>query len=95
MGKENFINWLEVTTSLAPKTIRAYAGAINTISKGLEKYGHMEGSLYSLQNSTELETLVLKYFEILESTQKDSRGNKMYSNAFNYYKKYLEKNYHR
>lgn len=90
MGKENFMNWLESFTSLSPRTIEAYAGAISTVSKGLKKYKLIEGSLYNLKNSTELETLILKYFAIPEFIQKDSRGNKMYSNALKYYKKYLE-----
>ena len=90
MENANFMKWLENTTSLSPRTIQAYTGALNTVSKGLKKYKLIEGSLYNLKNSTELETLILKYFAIPEFIQKDSRGNKMYSNALKYYKKYLE-----
>ncbi|CEG21478.1 hypothetical protein BN1080_00389 [Planococcus massiliensis] len=89
MRKEEFINWMEEATSLGPSTIRSYAGAINTVSKGLKKYNHLSGTLYNLNNPTEFETLTIKYFSIQEFIDKDSRGNKMYSNALKYYKRFL------
>lgn len=89
MRKDHFMNWMEKGTSLAPSTIKSYAGAINTVSKGLKKYNAINGNLYNVYNATEVETLILKYFSISEFIEKDSRGNKMYSNALKYYKRYV------
>jgi len=89
MRKDQFMDWMEKATSLAPSTIKSYAGAINTVSKGLKKYNAINGNLYNIHSATEVESLTLKYFTISEFLEKDSRGNKMYSNALKYYKKYV------
>lgn len=89
MRKDQYMKWMEKSTSLAPTTIRSYAGAISTVSKGLKKYNAINGDLYNIYSSTEIETLTIKYFSISEFIEKDSRGNKMYSNALKYYKKFV------
>ncbi|WP_341201260.1 hypothetical protein [Planomicrobium okeanokoites] len=90
MNKDNFSFWLESHTTLSLSAINKYTGAINTISKGLEKKGLLMGSLYDINDPVVVENLTLKYFSIGEFEEKDIRGNRMYSNALKYYKKYVE-----
>lgn len=90
MNKDNFSFWLESHTNLSTSTIKKYAGAINTISKGLKENGVLVGSLYDINDPIVVETLTLKYFSMVEYEEKDIRGNRMYSNAMKYYKKYVK-----
>lgn len=90
MNKDNFSFWLESHTNLSLSTIKKYASAINTISKELEKKGFLVGSLYDINDPSVVESLTLKYFSIGEFQEKDARGNKMYSNALKYYKKFVK-----
>ena len=87
--KKRFSNWLISNTHLSSNTSEKYAGAINTISKGLMKYELLEQSLYSIKDPIILETLIIKYFSIPEFIDKDIRGNRMYSNALKQYKNYI------
>lgn len=93
MSRNEFINWLEVKTNVSTVTAKKYAGAVNTVSKGLSKYKLLEGSLFNINEPTEIESLKIKYFSIPEFEEKDIRGNRMYSSALNYYKKYKEEVY--
>lgn len=81
--------WLTENTSLAESTILKYANAIETISKELIEYNVIDGSLYNIIDPIVLETLKLKYLSIPKFIVKDTRGNRMYSNALNHYKNYL------
>ena len=87
-SKNDFINWLNNNTNLAQSTIEKYANAIITISKGLVKYNSLEGDLYNISDPTLVETLTVKYLSIPEFNEKDTRGNRMYSNALKYYKRF-------
>ncbi|GGA80179.1 hypothetical protein [Ornithinibacillus halotolerans] len=88
--KEEFISWLNNHTKLSPSTSEKYAGAINTISKELKSYNLIDSSLYYFEDPVIIETYKLKYLSIEEFKVKDSRGNRMYSNALKRYKEYLE-----
>lgn len=88
--KEQFIKWLEDNVRLAGSTISKYANAIETISVELVKYNVMQGSLYNISNPSMLESLAIKYLAIPEYSDKDSRGNRMYSNALRHYKNFLD-----
>ncbi|MGI2328148.1 hypothetical protein [Planococcus sp. YIM B11945] len=90
MRKDEFISWLKVNTPVSSSTAQKYSGAINTISKGLNKYGLLDGNLYNIQDSAVIESLSTKYFSIGEFNEKDIRGNRMYSNAAKYFKKFVK-----
>ncbi|MBU9674963.1 hypothetical protein KQ939_02810 [Planococcus sp. CP5-4] len=83
--KNEFVNWLELNTSLSPNSISKYAGAINTISKELNDEGKLQGSLYSIVDSFEVEKTYRTYFAIPCFIDKNHRGNNMYSNALKHY----------
>jgi 5-methylcytosine-specific restriction protein A len=83
--KENFIDWLKNNTKLSSSSIGKYANAIKTISVGLGKYGLLEGSLYNITDQVIIESLTMKYLSVPEFSDKDIRGNRMYSNALRYY----------
>lgn len=89
--KENFKKWLENNTSLSSSTIVKYANAINTISAELVKNGLLVGTLYNITDSVIIEKNIITYLSIPEYREKDTRGNRMYSNALKYYKLFAEK----
>jgi 5-methylcytosine-specific restriction enzyme A len=88
--KEKFINWLKNNTKLSSSTLEKYAGAINTISTELKKYQLLEGSLYNISDPLIIEAMIVKYLSVLEYREKDTRGNRMYSNALKYLKLFIE-----
>lgn len=88
--KEQLIKWMEDNTRLADTTISKYANAIETISIELLRYDVIQGSLYNISDPSMLESLEIKYLAIPEYSDKDSRGNRMYSNALRHYKNFLD-----
>lgn len=88
--KSDFIDWLDKNTELATSTQEKYAGAINTISTELQKYNLLEQNLYFITDPVMIESYKVKYFQIPEYRAKDSRGNRMYSNALKYFVEYVE-----
>jgi len=88
--KEAFSKWLSDHTNLAQSTIDKYSGAINTISRELVDQGELSGSLYQINNSVTIGKKSQIYLSIPQFQDKDLRGNRMYSNALKYYKKYVE-----
>jgi 5-methylcytosine-specific restriction enzyme A len=85
-NKQGFINWLNIFTEASSYTIGRYAGAIDTISKELESDGLNESSLYNVSNTLIIDE-ILKHPLFLE---KDKRGNRMYSSALKYFKRYID-----
>jgi 5-methylcytosine-specific restriction protein A len=83
--KEDFINWLKNNTKLSSSSIVKYANAIKTISIGLGRYGLLVGSLYNITDPVIIESITMKYLSVPEFSDKDIRGNRMYSNALKYY----------
>ena len=88
MTKEEFANWLIDHTKLSSSTIEKYTNAIRTISKELSRNNVINSNLYNISDPALVEELTHKYFSIPEFQEKDIRGNRMYSNALNYYKKF-------
>ncbi|MBN8208904.1 hypothetical protein JI666_09120 [Bacillus sp. NTK071] len=88
--KEAFSKWLAEHTNLAQSTVDKYSGAINTISRELMEQGELSGSLYQINNCVTIDKKSKMYLSIPQFQDKDLRGNRMYSNALKYYKKYVE-----
>ncbi|MCM3195818.1 HNH endonuclease [Priestia megaterium] len=88
--KKYFANWLFNNSKLSSSTIEKYASAINTISTELRKYGLLEDSLFSITDPIIIEDMIGNYLSIPEFRDKDIRGNRMYSNALKYFKKFTE-----
>ena len=90
LKKESFIKWMEQSTILSESTREKYARAITINSSALIDYGVIEGSLYNITDPKVLVSMKEKYLSIAELRDKDERGNRMYSSAFNYFELYLE-----
>lgn len=88
--KERFIKWLEENTTLSSSTRQKYAGAINTISRELERKNILTNNLFYIIDPVLIESYKVKYLSITEFHEKDIRGNRMYSNALKRYKEYLK-----
>lgn len=89
--EELFRRWLERHTSLSASTVNKYTRAMHINSEELKKYKVLQGSLYDINDSLIIEEMKEKYRTIPELRDKDERGNRMYSSAFNYYKMFLDK----
>ncbi|WP_396953618.1 McrB family protein [Neobacillus niacini] len=86
MDKDNFIKWLEDTTELSSYTINRYAGAIDTLSTELIKYGLNENNLFNITDKNIIDSILNN-----QSFQdKNKRGNRMYSAALNHFTEYIE-----
>ncbi len=90
MVKEDFIRWMKSNSKLSNTTIVKYANAINTISTELSKYNMLEEDLFKINNPSQVEEMIEKYFSIPEFEEKDIRGNRMYSNALKQYKRFTD-----
>ncbi len=91
MQKQNaFIKWLEDNTTLASSTVEKYARAVNTISKELKEENLLEQNLFYINDPVIIEKYKEKYLSIPKYHAKDTRGNRMYSNALNYYQKFTK-----
>lgn len=91
--RELFIQWMKKNASLSLNTIYKYARAISINSEELNRHKVLVGSLYDISDSTLIDNMKVKYLSIPELKEKDTRGNRMYSSALKYYKKFLE-DYH-
>eukprot|EP00130_Batrachochytrium_dendrobatidis_P008280 XP_006683155.1 hypothetical protein BATDEDRAFT_28721 [Batrachochytrium dendrobatidis JAM81] len=85
-GGLDFIN-LRVKFSKGQR--EKYAGAINTISRELKGNNILDSSLYYITDPVIIESYKVKYLSIEEFRAKDTRGNRMYSNALKRYKEFL------
>lgn len=93
MKKEDFVIWLKDNTDLRVETIQNYSDGISAISNELTKHKIIQGSLYTISDSTSLENLVSEYFSLPEFSEKDSKAKKAYVDALNYYRKFTESTY--
>lgn len=91
--KIDFTNWLLKNTNLSISTTGKYSSAISTISKGLMKYDLVNKSLYYIDDPILLESLTIKYLAVPEFSEKDLRGNRMYSNALKYFLSFTKSTY--
>jgi len=69
---------------------KRYAKTIVTISNDLKKVGYANFDLFSISSSIETKQIRDYYFKIDEYFNKNSRGNNMYSSAFDRYIEFLE-----
>jgi len=90
LKKEVFANWLQIECKLSSSSINKYTRAIKTITKELQGYDSLIPNLYNLDDPKKVETITEKYFSFPEFQDKDTRGNRMYSNALKHYKNFLE-----
>ena len=87
---KEFETCMELNTDLSTKSIKKYLQAIKTIDEELMLKNMVQLGLGELRSIKELEELKIQYFEIPEFKDKDLRGNRMYSAAFNKYIAYKD-----
>ena len=87
---KEFETWMELNTDLSTKSIKKYIQAMKTIDEELMLKNMVQLGLGELRSIKELEELKIQYFEIPEFKDKDLRGNRMYSAAFNKYIAYKD-----
>ncbi|MGG3557873.1 hypothetical protein ABES23_14665 [Peribacillus frigoritolerans] len=72
-------------TEISLYSIGRYAGAIDTLSSELENYGlNSINNLYIVTDTAVIDNIEFK--------KKNNKGNRMYSAALNYFKRYIEQN---
>jgi len=69
---------------------KRYAKTIITISNDLKKVGYENFDLFSISSSDKAKQIRDYYFKIDKYFKKNSRGNNMYSSAFDRYIEFLE-----
>lgn len=85
-----FKNWIQENHKQITRPEK-YIGAIKTISNDLKR--HIEiSSLFHIQETNEIKELYKLYFSILAFEEKNSRGNHMYSRAFDLYLEFMSEN---
>ena len=87
---KEFETWMELNTDLSTKSIKKYLQTMKTIDEELMLKNMVQLGLRELHSIKELEELKIQYFEIPEFKDKDLRGNRMYSAAFNKYIAYKD-----
>lgn len=88
--REEFENWMNEKSNKNTSTVNKYVAAIGTISSELTKYYKEEINIYQIENLSQIDEIKDKYLKVDELRDKDERGNRMYTSALNWYKKYLE-----
>ncbi len=58
INKDTFVEWLKTSTNINPYTIGRYSQAIDTISSELGDYGINRINLYTLTNTTIIDTII-------------------------------------
>ncbi|TFH63501.1 hypothetical protein [Peribacillus frigoritolerans] len=86
MTKVGFINWLENNTDIIPYSVKRYSNAIDTLSSELSNYGLAEENLFNITEVGIIDRILINP----EFIMKNKKGNRMYSSALNYFKKYIE-----
>lgn len=88
INKDTFAEWLEIHAELKPYSIERYSNAINIISSELDNYGLRKEDLFNQTNTDIIDTILNN----VEFKKKNDKGNRMYSAALKYLKKYIEFN---
>ncbi|MDD6488498.1 MAG: HNH endonuclease [Clostridia bacterium] len=84
---DNFPLWMKQTTTLSDNSIYKYTRAIKSISKDMISIGIISKSLTEM-NRAELDLAIPIILNNSEFIAKNSRGNKMYSNALKQFRSY-------
>lgn len=92
MSQKQFESWIKKKHPQITDTAR-YPRTIKTISNHLKKKEFANFEIYKIFNVSKAEELKKKYFEIDEYFALNSRGNNMYSRAFDLYIQYLNENH--
>lgn len=89
-NREKFRSWMLKNTNLALSTVEKYTAAINSISDDLSRKNILEFSLFKTSDPVLVEEINNKYFYVREFKDKDEKGNRMYSSALKYYRKFTQ-----
>lgn len=87
---DDFSEWMRNNTNLAESSVSKYTRAVNTISNEMLEYGVIRKSLLNM-NSVELGAAIMDISDNGYFIEKNTRGNKMYSNALKQYKEFIDK----
>ncbi len=90
--ERTFISWLQRTQPQIGNPTK-YSKVIITLSNHLLKKGISDAVLFDIDSALESEKLKDLYFSNPELDQKNIRGNRMYSRAFDLYIEFLRNNY--
>ena len=91
--KERIFNsWLKKTQPQIGNPEK-YSKTVTTLTNHLKKQNISDTNLFSIDSYSEIENLKKLYFENNELFEKNERGNKMYSRAFDLYLEFLNDNY--
>lgn len=83
----DFAMWMQQNTKLSDSSIGKYARAIATVSREMLEYGVISKDLQYM-NLAEFEGILPVIFANKQFIDKNTRGNKMYSNALKQYRSY-------
>ncbi|MGG3641173.1 hypothetical protein ABES38_07295 [Bacillus gobiensis] len=86
MNKDTFAKWLGTHAKLKPYSIGRYSKAIDTISSELVDYGLQRINLFNRTDTAFIDTILNNS----EFRKKNDKGNRMYSTALKYFKKFIE-----
>jgi len=93
---KEFEKWLMTCTDtkkghrLSDSTAYKYSRAIKTISKDMLECGVINVDLLNIKDRLELSKVILKIKDTDDFVTKNERGNKMYSNALDYYLEFVK-----
>lgn len=87
--KDRFLEWLNINSGRSQNTIDKYVRAITTMSKDISAYTGREVDIYNMKTEMEIDLIKDEYLSIYELSEKDRRGNRMYSSSFKWYKDFL------
>lgn len=83
---DTFTEWLETHANLKEYSIGRYSRAINTITSELDNYGLPKLNLFDVTDTAFIDDILDNH----EFQKKNSKGNRMYSTALKYFKRYME-----
>jgi len=83
-----FTEWLEQNTQLSESSISKYSGAVSTISKDMATAGIIAKPFFNM-NAYELDVAIEKVLKNGLFSEKNLRGNHMYSNALKQYRLFI------
>ena len=92
MSRFSFTEWLKKTKGTISRPDK-YASTVETITNDLKKKDIAISSLFDLSDPSELEKLKNQYLQIDDYFEKNKRGNRMYSRAFDLLIEYANADY--
>ena len=87
--KDRFLKWLINNSGRSKNTIDKYVRAITTMSKDISKITGRNVDIYNMTTDVEIDLIKDEYLSIYELSEKDKRGNRMYTSSFKWYKDFL------